>query len=189
MRAKSVFNKAYCFDFDETLVITPAKIHIYKNNVYNRSITSKGFNSYVYQSGDKLDFSEFNNGDLILNAKKYKCWPIIKNVSKAIKQNKSTSEIFILTARIPQVKSYIYEFLKKNGVEIELNSILTIGDGIGKINISEEKHKILTNLANKYDEVLFFDDNIKNINMAKTIPKVKTRLIENNITNEKMPVL
>jgi FMN phosphatase YigB (HAD superfamily) len=179
MRAKTVYKKSYVFDFDETLVKTSAHIHIYRNGAFFKSITPKQYNFYIKQRGDKLDFSEFVDGDLILNAQKYNAWPILKKVSDAIKEEKSTSEIFILTARDRTMKAYIYEFLKRNGIIVNIKNIITIGDNVGNISIAHEKYKILSRMVKKYDEIIFYDDDPNNIKIAASIKGVKTKLIEN----------
>ena len=63
--------RAYIFDFDETLVTTDARIHVYKDGVYSYSMNPKEYNFYQRKKGDSLDFSDFNDADLILTAKKY----------------------------------------------------------------------------------------------------------------------
>lgn len=179
MRANLVndITHAYCFDLDETLIKTKARIHIYRNGAHFKSVTSKEYNFYVKSPKDVLDFSEFSRGDLILSAKKYIVWPVLQRVNKAIIEDRSTSEIYILTGRSDIVKPYIYEFLKINGIKIKLENILTIGDDKGNVNIPEEKRKKLKQLTWKYDEVIFFDDDPKNIELAKSIPNVKTKLV------------
>jgi len=180
MRAQTVYKRVYVFDFDDTLVKTSAKIRIYRKGVFVKSLTPKEYNFYVPESGDKLDFDEFQDGEMILNAKKYIVWPVIKNISNAIKEDRSTSDIFILTARNAQVKAYIYEFLKRNGIEIDIEHIITIGDDIIKkgVNIANEKFRILKILKRKYDEIILFDDNPETIRLAASIPGIKTKLIE-----------
>lgn len=170
--------KAYIFDFDETLVTTKAKIQVYRNGVFVKSMNSREYNTYEPKKEDKLDFSEFKDPELILNAKKYKMWPVLKNISNAVKRDKSDSSIYILTARSPIVKSYIYEFLKRNGIEIGIEHIITIGDDAGNISISNEKRKQLKKLAAQYDVITFFDDDPKNIAIAAGIAGIKTRLVE-----------
>jgi hypothetical protein len=182
MRAQTVYRKCVCFDFDECIVTTKARIHVYRNGAHIKSMNSKEYNFYVKKPNDVLDFSEFTDGEMILSAKKYKVWPVLRNVSNAIREGRSTSTIYILTARSSIVKSYIYEFLKKNGIEIQLNHIITIGDDRGIVNISNEKRKVLIKLSKKY-KVLFFDDDPKNIKLASSIPGIKTRLVES--LNEK----
>jgi FMN phosphatase YigB (HAD superfamily) len=174
MKSKNI--KAYCFDFDETLVTTDAKVNVYVNGVFSRSLTSKQYNTYKPKPNERLDYTEFRDPELILNAKKYKMWPVIANISKAIKADKSSSKIFILTARDNTCKPYIYEYLKKNGIAIKLDDVLTLESGT---NISEEKRHILQELASKYKTVLFFDDDKRNVAIAQSIPGVETRLVEN----------
>lgn len=180
MRARTINERrAYIFDFDETLVKTDAKIDIYRNGAFYKSLTPKQFNFYKQKPYDKLDFSDFDNGELILKAKKYKMWPALQNINKAIKENRSTSDIYILTARTTLAKPYIYEFLKQNGINININNIFTIGDKLEKNSISIEKRKILKDLSKKYDITYFFDDNPDTIKLANNIKGVKTRLVEN----------
>lgn len=179
--------RAYIFDFDETLVTTDAKIHIFKNGVYKTDISPKEYNEYKPQRGETFDFSDFDDPDLIFNAKKYKAWPILENIYKSIKEKESISSIYILTARNKAVKFAIYEFLKNNGIIININNILTISNN-NLINIPEEKYKRLKYLSQKYDEIIFFDDDIYNLSMAKKIPNVKTYLIENAMGGVSTPM-
>jgi FMN phosphatase YigB (HAD superfamily) len=181
--------RAYIFDFDETLVTTEARIHVYKNGAHVGEMNSKEFNFYKPKPGETLDFTEFKDGELIMNAKRYKMWPVLRNVNKAVKEERSTSDIYILTARSPLVKSYIYEFLKKHGIEIDIEHIVTIGDDKGDISISEEKRKWLKKIVFKYDDIIFFDDDPKNITMAGAIKGIRTRLVENKILNHNMAKL
>lgn len=179
MRAKTFFRRCYCFDLDDTLIKTPAKIRVYKNGSFVKSLTPKEYNFYKHQPGDKLDFKDFLDGEMILNAKKYTVWPVIQNISNAVKQKRSTSDIYILTARDSTVKSYIYEFLKRNGIEITIDHIITLGDNKGQFDIADEKRNVLLKLKSKYDELTIFDDNPKTIELAKTIVGIKTKLVEN----------
>lgn len=169
---------AYIFDFDETLVTTTARINVYRNGAHYKSMDSKEYNFYKPNPEDTFDFSDFKDGNVIMNAKKYKMWPVLKNISDAIRDDRSDSEIYILTARAPITQSYIYEYLKSHGIKIKLNHVLTIGDDLGKFNISEEKRKKLMELAKKYTKVVFFDDDPKNISLAAGIEGIKTRLVE-----------
>jgi ankyrin repeat protein len=183
MIAKTLYRKAYCFDLDDTLIKTPAKIHVYRNGVFIKSLTPKDYNFYKHIPEDKLDFTDFMDGEMILNAEKYIVWPVIVSVSNAIKEERSKSEIYILTARDKTLKSYIYEFLKRNGIEIDIEHIITMSDEQSHFDIAEKKRTILTQLKKKYDEIILFDDNPKTIELAASIPGIETKLIEN--LNEK----
>jgi len=185
MRAQTVHKRAYIFDLDDTLIQTEARIHIYQNSTHIKSLTPKEFNFYKKLSQDEMDFSDFNDPEMILNSEKYKMWPVLKKVNATIKKNRTTSDIFILTARSSFLKSTIYELLKRDGIDIDINHVLCIGDDEGEMNIAKEKQKILFNLSAKYDEILFFDDNPATIKLAKDIPGIRTRLVEKYINKIK----
>lgn len=180
MRAQTVYKTAYCFDFDECIASTTAKINIYRNGAHWASLDSKQYNDYKHKDGDRLDFSEFNDGEKILKAKPYKVWYAIKNISDIVKRGNNTATIYILTARSLPVRPYIYKFLETHGVSIDIENILTIGDNVGKVNISEEKRKALIALKAEYDFVLFYDDDPKNITIARSVPGIEAHLVENN---------
>jgi FMN phosphatase YigB (HAD superfamily) len=180
MRAKTVnqIKKAYCFDFDDTLVKTDAKVYVYKRGKLIKSLTPEQFNHYIKAPDEEIDISEFKDPRLILSAKKYKMWPALQNMNNAIRQGRSSSEIFILTARSAIAQNPIYNFLKANDIFIPEDHIITIGDDIGEINIPEEKKKVLKHLRSKFDELTFFDDNPKNIELAREVGGIRTRLID-----------
>jgi hypothetical protein len=181
MRARTVLHKAYVFDLDDCLIKSNAKVKIYNAGKFLKSLSPAEYNTFKKQPGDELDFSEFENTEHILNAEKYKMWPVLKNITNAINSGKSTSEAFILTARHPKVIPVIFKFLKKGGITMPLNNIIAIGDTKGNIVIADKKKEILNQMIDSYSEVYFFDDDHKNIEMAKQIPGIKTRLIESDI--------
>jgi len=180
MRAKEVPQaKAYCFDFDDTLVKTDAKVHIYKNGKKVKSLTPEEYNFYKPAPGETTNMDDFIDPRIIMDAKKYKMWPALQNINMAKKSGRSTSEIYILTARSPKAKLPIWNFLKREGIEMPLENVITLGHDSGEYyDIAKAKEEVLTNLADTYDKVLFFDDSHKNIELANKIPGIKTRLIE-----------
>lgn len=184
MRAKTIFtlkSKAYIFDFDDTLVQTDAKIHIYKNGKYDRSLTPEEYNFYIPKPGEEKDVSDFIDPRLILNATKYKMWPALENIYNAKKMGRSNSEIYILTARSSKAQLPIQTFFIRNNIKLDLDHIITVGTDDGKkINIPKNKEIVLRELVKEYDEVFFFDDSEQNIHLANKIPGVKTRLIDWN---------
>jgi FMN phosphatase YigB (HAD superfamily) len=128
MRAKLVaLKKAYIFDFDDTLVKTDAKVRVYKDSVLIRILTPEEFNHYIKGLDETLDLSEFTDPRIILQARPYKMWPALKNMDTAIKQGRSTSEIFILTARSPVAQTAIWNFFKRNGIESERIGVVENG--------------------------------------------------------------
>lgn len=177
MRALPVITTCFVFDFDDTLVVTDARIKIYKNKTFLKALTPKEFNGYKLQKGEVYDFRDFDDREHILNAEKYKMWPTLERINKAVKEGKPAF-IYILTARGNVVKAYIYEFLKRNGVEIDMHRILTVGDHHPQSSVSVEKHQALTKLVGEYNKVFFFDDDTKNIELARTVQGVIPMLVE-----------
>ena len=180
MRARTVdLNKAYVFDFDDTLVKTDAKVHIYKNGRKIKSLTPEEYNFYTPSKGESTNMDDFVDPRIIMNAKKYKMWPALKNIDMAKKSGRSNSEIFILTARSPKAQLPIHNFLTREGIEMPLENVITLGRDDGEYyDIAGAKEKVLSDMADKYDQVLFFDDSHKNIELANRIPGIKSRLIE-----------
>lgn len=180
MRARTINqSKAYIFDFDDTLVKTDAKVHIIKDGRRIKSLTPEEYNFYHPKPDETTDMSDFIDPRIIMNAKKYKMWPALQNIDMAKKQGRSDSDIFILTARSPKAQLPIYNFLKREKIDIPLENIITLGRDDGKYyDIPAAKKKVLKTFADEYDKVIFFDDSHKNIELANQIPGIKTRLID-----------
>jgi hypothetical protein len=183
MRAQTVYKNAYIFDLDETLIKSNACSHVCKNGIYLKSLTPKEYNTYIKEDGEIIDFSEFEDGQMIINAPKHKGWSILRKINNKIKNYPTTSEIFILTARHLICKRYIYKLLLNDDINIDINNIITIGDKTGDINIAEEKRKILDKISKHYNKIFFFDDNIDNIKSVSSIPNVIPRLITEHYMN------
>jgi hypothetical protein len=97
----------------------------------------------------------------------------------AKKSGRSDSDIFILTARSPKAQLPIWNLLTREGIEIPLENVITLGNDDGSYyDIAKAKKKVLTKFAEDYDKVLFFDDSEKNIELANSIPGIKSRLID-----------
>lgn len=178
MRAKTVLRKAYIFDFDDTLVKTDAKVRVLKNGRMIRTLTPEEFNNFVKAPDEVLDLSEFTDPRILMKARPYKMWPALKNMDTAIKQGRSSSSIFILTARSTLMKGVIWKFFQKHGINIPEENIYTIGDDKGEINIPEEKKNVLRRIREAYNDITFFDDNPENIRLAQEVGGIRTRLID-----------
>jgi len=179
MRAKRVPYKAYIFDFDDTLVKTDAKVHVLRDGKRIKSLTPTEFNHYISQPGETLDLEDFVDPRIIMNAKKYKMWPALQNIDAARKMGRSSSDIFILTARSHRAQQAIHNYLTNNGIDIPLENVITIGtDSDEGYDIAEEKGKVLQDLKDRYADVFFYDDSPDNIELASKIGGIKTRLID-----------
>lgn len=166
--------ESFIFDFDDTLITSDAKSHLYRNGKYIRSFTPKEFHQYKRKTNDTFILSEFEDPYFILNAKTYIMWSYLVELDK-----RKNIDIYILTARHEKAKKSIYNFLKsKNIKNIPLKHIYTIGDEKAKIHIPLEKRKVLEILTKQYSINNFYDDNIETINFVKNIPNLNSYLVE-----------
>jgi mRNA-degrading endonuclease YafQ of YafQ-DinJ toxin-antitoxin module len=172
MRAKTIHNTCVVFDLDDTLIKSEGLVYVYKNDKFIKTLTSQEFSNYRKKSDEILDFSDFRDGSLIVNALKYKAWPTLQKLYN------DNIEIYILTGRNELLQPHIHKLLKNNKINIKLDHIITIGDNRGDINIALEKKKILKKMSKYYDKIFFFDNDKINIKLASTIPGLKTKLIE-----------
>ena len=179
MRAKRVPVKAYVFDFDDTLVKTDAKVHVMKGGKRIKSLTPEEFNTYHQKSGESYDMSDFVDPRIINNARKYKMWPALENINNAKKQARSNSDIFILTARSPKAQLPIHNFLTREGIDIPLENVITIGFEDGREHdIAAAKEDALKELKDRYLDIMFYDDSEDNVKLAAKLGGIKTRLID-----------
>ncbi len=179
MRARRVPAKAYIFDWDDTLVKTDAKVHVYKGDQKVRTLTPEEFNTYEQKDGERYDMSDFTDPRIINNARKFKMWPALENISNAVKMGRSTSDIYILTARSPLARQPIHNFLTREGIEIPLENIITVGHDDGEEHdVAADKERELKKLKDKYHEIMFYDDSEENIELASKIGGIRTRLID-----------
>jgi phosphoglycolate phosphatase-like HAD superfamily hydrolase len=181
MRAKTVPIKAYIFDFDDTLVKTDAKIHIYKDGRRIKSITPEEYNNYKLQKGETQDVRDFVDPRIIMKARPFKMWPALRNIDSARKMGRSSSDIFILTARSPAARVPIHNFLTKNGIDIPLENVITIGFDDGRPHdAAKAKEEVIRELKDRYPDIMFYDDSEKNIELVSKIGGIKTRLVDWN---------
>lgn len=181
MRARGVPQKAYIFDFDDTLVKTEAKVHIYKDGRRIKSLTPEEYNTYKLKKGETQNMDDFVDPRIIMAAKPYKMWPALANIDNAKKQGRSTSDIYILTARAPQARLAIHNFFRRQGIDIPLKHIICVGFDDGRPHdIPAAKEREIRKIKDQYPEVFFYDDSESNIEIAKRIGGITTRLIDWN---------
>ena len=155
--------KAFVFDFDDTLAFTDARVHVLspcKSQVV-ASLTPQEFNSVKLKDGQRFDFSDFDKSRLILNGKPTKLIELAREVFS------EGHSVFILTARANQASSAIAEWLKGFGVIAK--EIHCVGSSNGG-DIAKAKRKVLLSVIENFEQVWFFDDDARNIELAKDLP-------------------
>lgn len=169
---------AYVFDFDDVLVKTNAKIKVYDDNELVKSLRSNEYAKYVKRKNETFDYNDFSDPAYIRNARVMPMFKVIININEAIKEARSDSAMYILSARPDILRQYIYDFLKANGIsELQYDNVLTVGN-VTAMSSADAKKKELTAILDKGYSIVFFDDDIKNISIAKELSNVKTRKID-----------
>ena len=154
--------KAFVFDFDDTLAFTDAKVHVLSpSKLIRKALTPQEFNTHKLREGESFDFSDFDRASLILNGKPTKLIDLARDVFS------EGHSVFILTARADQASSAIAEFLKGFGVVAK--EIHCVGSENGG-DIAKAKRKVLLSIIENFDKVWFFDDDARNIELAKDLP-------------------
>lgn len=153
-------SKAFVFDFDDTLAFTDAKVHVLSpSRLVRKSLTPQEFNTHKLREGECFDFSDFDKASFILNGTPTKLIDLARDVFS------EGHSVFILTARNNCVASPIAEFL--GGFGITTKEIHCVGGW--SLDIARAKRKVLLSIIENFDKVWFFDDDARNIELAKDL--------------------
>jgi phosphoglycolate phosphatase-like HAD superfamily hydrolase len=148
--------KLRVFDFDDTLVKSNSKIYV-TNNGKKKTLTPGEYAIYNSIVGDKFDFSNFSK---VIEPKKIKdMFKIFKNIYKAAGSRRLT----ILTARAK------YRPVRQFFKDVGFNDVYVVA-----LDSADPKKKadwIESQIKKGYNDVLFFDDSIKNVNAVKQLGK------------------
>jgi len=180
MKFKAFFesfqNKAAVFDVDDTLFTTAAKVIVHKPEGEVLELTPAQFNTYQKQPEDKMDFSQFQDPELFMRtAKPTKYIKIAQNISKARQEGRSDTKLYILTARDSSIENALTQKLAALGITHD--GFFSAGD-TGAPTIAEGKKQILEKIRSMHrGKVVFFDDDEKNIALAKQIPGIHVRQV------------
>ena len=154
------------FDIDDTLVVTAAKIKVYDmQDDTEYSLTPAEFNKYERQSHHHVDYSEFDDPNLLLQGKPIK-W-VLNILKKTMNKEKAVG---IITAR--QDKQLIIDFLKKHDVKINPDFVFAVNDPKTKYKGSnaERKKQAFKDLIDMgFRDFRFFDDNLDNLEYVKQL--------------------
>jgi hypothetical protein len=149
--------KLRVFDFDDTLVKVKANITV-KNNESEKTLTPAEFAVYEPKPGDVFNFKEFN---AMIKAGT----PINKNIDLLkVAASDRTTKTTILTARMLGFppKNYLK---KKFGLDVY---VVALGDA----NPQKKADWIEKQILKGYNDILFVDDSIKNI---QAVDKLKQK--------------
>ena len=156
-------NKAFVFDFDDTLATTDCRVLVRStiNGKVGRRLTPAEFNDYELTRYTYFDFSEFRSEKFIHNAVP----TTLINLAKEVYDEGHS--VFVLTARADNVAEAISDWLF--GFDVRPVRVFGVGRDDKKVDIAEEKKRVLTTLAQAFDLVYFYDDHEENCDLARGI--------------------
>lgn len=157
-------NRIILFDVDDTLIHTTARIGIKRDGKIIKKISNSTYNEYTLKPGEEFDYSEFDDPKILYNEEFTKYWKTLKR-----EYNKGT-HIGIITARGDG--DMIFNFFKKNHIEIKKELVFAVGDPKMKLNgsIADRKSNVISKLVSLgYKTFVFFDDNETNLRFAKEL--------------------
>jgi phosphoglycolate phosphatase-like HAD superfamily hydrolase len=167
--------KLRVFDFDDTLVQTKSHIYITHKDGKKSKLTPGEYAVYEPKSGDKFDFSDFEQ---VKQPQEIKgVTDLLRKLAKA----EGERSIVILTARgvYKPIKDYLSDIGLRDIYVVALNS----ADPQDKADWIEQKIK------EGYNDVFFIDDSHKNVQAVKALEKkypnikLQVRQVQHNVPN------
>ena len=166
MIARTLFlesKKLRVFDFDDTLAFTKSYIYVTDKNGNKKKLTPGQYAMYNERPGDQFDFRDFQSVKEPTELKK------VTVVLKRILQKNNDGGVYILTARPQSVEPHIHQYLKDIGINQRIPVV-----GLESNNPKSKADWIENQIEkNKFDDVYFADDSIKNVNAVKDTLRTK----------------
>ncbi len=122
-------------------------------------LTADQFAEYgrkLIDAGAVMDFSDFN---IVREGGR---GPLFK-VAEKIKAARGNEDLFVLTARAPEAREAIYEFLKSEGLEFKKENII----GLGRSEGEARAQWLVGKAAEGYNDFYFADDAVANVEAVK----------------------
>lgn len=156
------------FDVDDTLVVTKSKIKVHNPKTgFSTELTPQEFNTFQQRPNDKMDFSDFQNPNIL------KGGMIIEWVFNILKRTIAKGKpVGIITAR--DSADLIYDFLSHHGININPDYIFAINDpklGFTGSTAQKKKEAFMKFVQMGFRNFKFFDDDKENVNIAKKLAR------------------
>jgi len=170
-------DKLVIFDLDDTLIKTDAKIKIVdsKTGEILQGLTPSEFNFYSSKiSNHFLNFDDFECPEILRKAR------FIKRIFNRFKKYYGEGiPVSIVTAR--SSSKLVRDFLLSNGIDVHPDLVIAINDPKYSFegSISQRKQRAILDLIDDgYTDLIFFDDNHENLNLAKEVEGYKNSKIK-----------
>ena len=175
------------FDLDDTLVVTNARIEVTDSWTGEKFfLTPKEFNEYERKAHHSIDFSQFDDPD-ILKAGILVDWTI--DIMKEVYENEGA--VGIITAR--GSADLVREFMLSHGIDINQSLIFAVNEPDSEYvgNNAQKKAQAFRKLVEMgYSKFSFFDDDINNLKHAKLLEKeLPIKMKTQQIKPEQLPTI
>lgn len=166
-----------CFDIDETLFMTSAKIRVVKNGRVTRELSNQEFNTYTLQPGETFDFSEFRSAQKFYNES-----VPIKRMINHLKRLADTpgNRVILLTAREDfDNKELFLQTFHDLGIDMDKIHVHRAGNIPGDMHPAYKKEVWVKRYLDTglYNQVSLYDDSTSNLRVFKELrddyPSVK----------------
>lgn len=178
---KGKYQSITIFDVDDTLIVTQSKIKVTDTTSGETfELTPAQFNEFEKHPKHKMDFSDFQNLDIL------KAGKIVDKIFKILKESMEDGRrVGIITARDNQ--ELIFQFLLHHGVVVNKSYIFAINDpklGFNGTVAEKKKQAFLELLKLGFRDFIFYDDDKENLRIADSLNgeiegiRVKTKLVK-----------
>jgi len=157
-------DKAFVFDFDDTLANTFCKVLVRHCVTHEpiKTLSPSEFNEYELGGNEYYDFCEFRDEIFIHNAEPTHLIHLAKEVYE------EGHKVYILTAREDNVCDAIHTWLIKYGISAH---VICVGGTSSTIPVL--KRKILLTIMEGVDKMYFYDDSEENVNNVPKHEKIR----------------
>jgi FMN phosphatase YigB (HAD superfamily) len=152
--------KLRVFDFDDTIAKSDSNIYITTDTGEKITMTPTDYATHIMNPKYEYDFSEF---DEVINPREIK--QITNIIRNALNAGTEEREIAILTARAPEAKEPIKNYLESIGLDTSMITFVLLGSS----DPQDKADWIADRIENGAVDVLFFDDSGKNVKAVKAL--------------------
>lgn len=155
------------FDIDDTLIISKAMIKVFDPITKAEfSLTPAEYNEYQRMPHHKLDFSDFDDMEILKNGQLIE-W-VVDILKKTMAKGKAVG---VVTARSASAKM-LKDFFNHHGIRIHTDLIIPVNEPGSPYNgnNAERKQQAFEDLINMgYRKFKFFDDDLQNLKLVKNL--------------------
>lgn len=157
--------KIKIFDLDDTLITSPARCKVY-DSVTKKSqfLSPSQFNLFVPQSYHHFSFEEFDNRAILYKADFLPLFEKFKDIYE------NEEALGIVTARSNTI--LLHEFFLSKGFDLDIDLIYATTHPFHNFtgSVAQRKKQAFEKLIQRgFNEFEFYDDNIENLSLVKSL--------------------